>query len=43
MHWADLSVAEREAGVTEPLRTVLDCARTLPFGEALAVADKAVQ
>jgi len=43
MHWADLSVAEREAGVTEPLRTVLDCARTIPFGEALAVADKAVQ
>jgi very-short-patch-repair endonuclease len=28
---------------TSPLRTVLDCARYLPFGEALAVADSAVR
>ena len=30
-------------GVTTPLRTVLDCARTLPFDEALAVADSALR
>ncbi|MDX6241234.1 MAG: hypothetical protein QOG10_6058 [Kribbellaceae bacterium] len=28
---------------TSPLRTVLDCARYLPFGDALAVADSAVR
>jgi very-short-patch-repair endonuclease len=28
---------------TSPLRTVLDCARFLPFGEALAIADSAVR
>jgi very-short-patch-repair endonuclease len=28
---------------TSPLRTVLDCARYLPFGEALAIADSAVR
>jgi hypothetical protein len=28
---------------TSPLGTVLDCARYLPFGEALAVADSAVR
>jgi very-short-patch-repair endonuclease len=28
---------------TSPLRTVLDCARYLPFGEALAVADSAAR
>lgn len=42
-HWADLSAAELKAGVTSPLRTVLDCARTLPFDEALAVADSALR
>ncbi|MFC7487201.1 DUF559 domain-containing protein [Knoellia sp. CPCC 206453] len=42
-HWADLDGAERVAGVTSPLRTVLDCARTLPFDEALAVADSALR
>ena len=31
-----------ENGVTSPLRTVLDCATTLPFVEALAVADSAL-
>lgn len=30
-------------GVTSPLRTVLDCASTLPFDEALAIADSAVR
>jgi very-short-patch-repair endonuclease len=29
-------------GVTSPLRTVLDCAATLPFVQALAVADSAL-
>jgi very-short-patch-repair endonuclease len=29
-------------GVTSPLRTVLDCATTLPFVQALAVADNAL-
>lgn len=30
-------------GVTSPLRTVMDCARRLPFDEALAIADSAVR
>lgn len=42
-HWADLSPGEITAAVTSPLRTVLDCARTLPFDEALAVADSALR
>ncbi len=32
-----------EGEVTTPLRTVIDCARTLPFDEALAVADSALR
>jgi very-short-patch-repair endonuclease len=32
-----------EAGVTTPLKTVLDCARHLPFDEALAIADSALR
>ena len=31
------------AGVTTPLRTVLDCAAVMPFREALAVADSALR
>ncbi|MGG5259707.1 type IV toxin-antitoxin system AbiEi family antitoxin domain-containing protein [Phycicoccus avicenniae] len=42
-HWHDLTEAELAAGVTAPVRTVLDCARVLPFDEALAVADSAVR
>lgn len=42
-HWTDVTPAERSAGVTAPVRTVLDCARVLPFDEALAVADSAVR
>ncbi|MBK8436743.1 MAG: hypothetical protein IPL37_09565 [Austwickia sp.] len=38
-----LTDEERRTAVTSPLRTVLDCARTLPFAEALAVADSALQ
>ncbi|TCO18539.1 putative AbiEi antitoxin of type IV toxin-antitoxin system [Kribbella steppae] len=42
LHWAEVTADERRAGTTSPLRTVLDCARLLPFGEALAVADAAL-
>lgn len=42
-HWNELTPAERAAGVTSPVRTVLDCARVLPFDEALAVADSALR
>lgn len=43
VHWADLRDDEVVGQVTSPLRTVLDCARTLPFGEALAIADSALR
>jgi very-short-patch-repair endonuclease len=41
--WADLSEGDARDGVTTPLRTVVDCARVLPFVEALAVADSALR
>lgn len=41
--WADLPPHDVDHGVTTPLRTVLDCARALPFDEALAVADSALR
>jgi len=41
--WCDLEAAEIAAGVTSPVRTVLECARRLPFDEALAVADSALR
>lgn len=41
-HHAELGPDEVRHGVTVPLRTVLDCARALPFDEALAVADSAL-
>ena len=41
--WADLRRHDVRHGVTTPLRTVLDCARALPFDEALAVADSALR
>jgi len=37
------TVADVTNGVTDPLRTVLDCARRLPLAEALAVADSALR
>jgi very-short-patch-repair endonuclease len=40
LHWSD---APELDGATTPVRTVLDCALTLPFGEALAVADSALR
>lgn len=39
LHWAETSTDERRSRVTSLLRTVVDCGRILPFGEALAVAD----
>lgn len=42
-YWGEVTPAERAALVTAPLRTVLDCARVLPFDEALAVADSALR
>ena len=43
VHWANLADDQVVDGVTTPLRTVLDCARTLPFDEALAIADSALR
>jgi very-short-patch-repair endonuclease len=43
LHWADLRREDVSRGVTEPLRTVVDCARTYPFDVALAVADSALR
>ncbi len=43
VHWADLHPHEISGQVTTPVRTVLDCARTMSFGEALAVADSALR
>jgi very-short-patch-repair endonuclease len=45
VHWANLGGPDLDARqpVTSPLRTILDCARSLPFGEALAVADSALR
>ncbi|MEJ5915740.1 hypothetical protein [Pseudokineococcus sp. 1T1Z-3] len=39
LHYADLCGGDVAGPVTAPVRTVLDCARTLPFGEALGIAD----
>lgn len=41
--YADLAGHEIVDGVTSPVRTVVDCARKLPFAEALAVADSALR
>ncbi|MFI5733452.1 DUF559 domain-containing protein [Kribbella sp. NPDC051587] len=40
LHWAEVPVLD---DVTTPLRTVLDCIRTLPLADALAVADSALR
>lgn len=40
---ADLAPGDRRGWATAPVRTVLDCARDLPFGDALAVADSALR
>jgi very-short-patch-repair endonuclease len=41
LHWAD--GVPSDGRVTGKLRTVLDCARTLPFDAALAIADSALR
>lgn len=41
--YAELDDAELATGVTGHVRTVLDCARTLPLAQALAVADSALR
>lgn len=43
VHWTNLADDQVHDGVTTPLRTVLDCARILPFTEALAIADSALR
>ena len=43
VNWANLAADQVDDGVTTPLRTVLDCARVLPFDEALAIADSALR
>ncbi len=43
LHWTDLEADEVRGRVTSPLRTVVDCARTMPFAEALTVADSALR
>ncbi|GAB3019748.1 hypothetical protein GCM10011376_28810 [Nocardioides flavus (ex Wang et al. 2016)] len=43
VRWANLAADQVRDGVTTPLRTVLDCARALPFDEALAIADSALR
>jgi very-short-patch-repair endonuclease len=39
LHWAPIDPKDQRRRLTSLLRTVLDCARALPFGQALAVAD----
>ncbi len=39
MHWAEVAV---DGEVTTPIQTVLDCLRSLPLAEGLAVADSAL-
>ena len=43
LRWRDLDPQEVQGQVTAPLRTVLDCARDLPFADALTVADSALR
>ena len=43
VHWANLAGDQVAEGVTTPLRTIVDCARLLPFDEALAIADSALR
>lgn len=43
VHRVDLAPHECDGLVTSQARTLLDCARSLPFAEALAVADSALR
>lgn len=43
VHWRELGPEDVVDGVTSPVRTALDCLATLPFDEALCVADSALR
>ena len=43
LRWRDIDPHDVWDGVLRPAQTVVDCARTLPFDEALAVADSALR
>ena len=43
LHWRDIPAADVLRGVLLPWPTVIDCAKTLPFDEALAIADTALR
>lgn len=43
IHFADLGPSDHKSGVTTKVRTVVDCARSLSFDAALAVADSALR
>jgi very-short-patch-repair endonuclease len=43
VHWSDLQPDDVREMVTSPARTLVDCLRTLPFDEALAIADSALR
>jgi very-short-patch-repair endonuclease len=43
IHRGDLHESEVDEGVTTRARTLVDCMRGLPFGEALATADSALR
>ena len=43
LHWANVPRSDIHDRVTAPLRTVVDCARTSPFAQALSIADSALR
>lgn len=43
VHWADLPAGAVRGRVTSPVQTVIDCARSYHFDEALCVADSALR
>ena len=43
LRWGTVRPDERSHGFTRPIRTVIDCARTCPYDEALSVADSALR
>lgn len=43
LHWSDLTSDDVADGTTTADRTLVDCLRSLPFREALAVADSALR
>ncbi len=42
LHWAAIDPKDLPVRTTSLVRTVMDCARTLPFGEGLAIADNSL-